>query len=84
MAIATELVEVVPVLVVLVPVAVVVPVRPVPVAVVVLEVDVAALESLYRSRRFPAPQYSYWLPGQTKEQSVAGATTEPALIVLPQ
>lgn len=83
MAIATELVEVVPVLVVLVPVAVV-PVRLVPVAVLEDETPVAALVSLYMSRRFPAPQYSYWLPGQTKEQSVAGARTEPALIVLPQ
>jgi hypothetical protein len=41
-------------------------------------------ESIYISNRFPAPQYSYWFPGQMNEQSVKAASTEPALIVLPQ
>ncbi len=82
--IATELVEVVPVPAVVVPVPVLVPVV-VPVVVPVAEpVAVAALVSSYISSRFPAPQYSYWLPGQVNEQSVAGARTEPVLIVLPQ
>ena len=38
----------------------------------------------YSSSRLPAPQYSNWLPGQTKLQSVAAARTEPAFRVLPQ
>lgn len=38
----------------------------------------------YSSRRLPAPQYSYGLPGQMKEQSVNGACTEPVFRVLPQ
>jgi hypothetical protein len=40
--------------------------------------------SLYSSKRFPAPQYSYGLPGQMKLQSVSAAGTEPALRLFPQ
>lgn len=40
--------------------------------------------SKYSSSRFPAPQYSYWFPGQTKLQSVAAARTEPAFREFPQ
>jgi hypothetical protein len=40
--------------------------------------------SLYSSKRFPAPQYSYELPGQVKLQSVSAAGTDPALRLFPQ
>jgi hypothetical protein len=53
----------------------------------VVELDaevVAPLVSMYISNRFPAPQYSYGLPGQTKEQSVKAARTDPVLMTLPQ
>ncbi len=40
--------------------------------------------SSYISSLLPAPQYSYGLPGHVNEQSVKGASTEPALITLPQ
>jgi len=47
-----------------------------------LEVDA---ESLYISNLFPAPQYSYLLPGQVNEQSAwLVAKTDPVLRVLPQ
>lgn len=49
-----------------------------------LEVLVADCPSMYISSLFPAPQYSYGLPGHTKEQSDKVARTEPALITLPQ
>lgn len=49
-----------------------------------LEVLVADCPSMYISSLFPAPQYSYGLPGHTKEQSDEVARTEPALITLPQ
>jgi phosphatidate phosphatase PAH1 len=49
-----------------------------------LEVLVADCPSMYISNLFPAPQYSYELPGHTKEQSDKDARTEPALITLPQ
>ena len=49
-----------------------------------LEVLVADCPSMYISSLFPAPQYSYGLPGHTKEQSDKVARTEPALIILPQ
>lgn len=49
-----------------------------------LEVLVADCTSMYISSLFPAPQYSYGLPGHTKEQSDKVARTEPALITLPQ
>ncbi len=49
-----------------------------------LEVLAADCPSLYISSLFPAPQYSYGLPGHTKEQSDKVARTEPALITLPQ
>lgn len=48
-----------------------------------LLLDTAELSS-YISSLLPAPQYSYWLPGQTKLQSVNAARTDPALITLPQ
>jgi hypothetical protein len=41
-------------------------------------------ESWYISSLFPAPQYSYWLPGQIKLQSPMFSMTDPALIELPQ
>lgn len=40
--------------------------------------------SLYNSNLFPAPQYSYALPGHTIEQSPAAARTDPVLRALPQ
>ena len=41
--------------------------------------------SLYISNLFPAPQYSYWSPGQVNEQSSwFAARTEVASSVLPQ
>jgi hypothetical protein len=46
--------------------------------------DVGVLDLMYISSLFPAPQYSYALPGQIKEQSVKAARTDPALITLPQ
>ena len=49
-----------------------------------LEVLAADCPSLYISSLFPAPQYSYGLPGHTKEHSDKAARTEPALITLPQ
>jgi hypothetical protein len=49
-----------------------------------LEVLVADCPSMYISSLFPAPQYSYGLPGHVKEQSDKVARTEPALITLPQ
>ena len=49
-----------------------------------LEVLVADCPSMYISSLFPAPQYSYGLPGHTKEHSDKAARTEPALITLPQ
>jgi hypothetical protein len=49
-----------------------------------LVLEVLVGESIYISNLTPAPQYSYWFPGHTKLQSVRGAGTEPALIVLPQ
>jgi hypothetical protein len=84
------LVPVVLVPVVLVPVVLVpvveVPVVLVPVVLVPVmdELEVTKLVSLYISNLFPAPQYSYALPGQMKEQSVAGARIDPVLMVLPQ
>jgi hypothetical protein len=49
------------------------------------EVEADKPESIYISRRFPAPQYSKALPGQMNEQSLCVvARTEPALMVLPQ
>jgi hypothetical protein len=49
------------------------------------ELELATVEpSLYISSRFPAPQYSYGLPGQIKEQSLKSARIDPSLIVLPQ
>jgi hypothetical protein len=39
---------------------------------------------LYISNLFPAPQYSYTLPGHTIEQSPAAARTDPVLMTLPQ
>lgn len=40
---------------------------------------------LYISNLFPAPQYSYWFPGQLNEQSAwVGAKADPPLSVLPQ
>ena len=44
----------------------------------------ASEESMYISRRLPAPQYSYWLPGQVKEQSDKVVLTDPALGDVPQ
>jgi hypothetical protein len=41
-------------------------------------------ESWYISSLFPAPQYSYWLPGQIKLQSPMFSMTHPVLIELPQ
>jgi hypothetical protein len=41
-------------------------------------------ESWYISSLFPAPQYSYWLPGQIKLQSPMFSMTDPVLIELPQ
>ncbi len=46
----------------------------------VTDVDV---EFEYNSRRFPAPQYSYALPGQRKLQSVRAATVLDGSTVLP-
>jgi hypothetical protein len=40
--------------------------------------------SLYSSKRFPAPQYSYGFPGQMKLQSVSAAGIDPALRTFPQ
>jgi len=40
--------------------------------------------SWYRFNRLPAPQYSYWFPGQMKLQSVMAVRTDPVLITLPQ
>lgn len=42
------------------------------------------LDSLYSSRRSPAPQYSYGSPPQTMLHSVTGAETLPVLRLLPQ
>lgn len=54
--------------------------------VVVEDVEEVLRESsdLYILRRLPAPQYSVPLPWQTILQSIDGAGTEPAAIVLPQ
>lgn len=41
-------------------------------------------ESMYISRRFPAPQYSYWFPGQINEQSERVVLTDPVLGDVPQ
>jgi hypothetical protein len=49
-----------------------------------LDEVLTAVPILYISRRFPAPQYSNWFPGQTIEQSLAAARIEPVLIALPQ
>lgn len=49
-----------------------------------LLLDEAREVKRYISRRFPAPQYSYALPGQVKEQSVRAAGTEPAFKEFPQ
>ncbi len=46
--------------------------------------ELGAALFLYISSRAPAPQYSYWFPGQMKLQSVRGAGTDPACRVLPQ
>jgi hypothetical protein len=48
------------------------------------EVLTVTVPILYISRRFPAPQYSNSFPGQTIEQSLAAARTEPVLMTLPQ
>lgn len=49
------------------------------------ELELATVEpSMYISSRFPAPQYSYGLPGQIKEQSPKAARTDPVLMALPQ
>jgi hypothetical protein len=47
-------------------------------------VEGTAEDSLYSSRRFPAPQYSSGFPGQMKLQSVSAAGTDPALRLFPQ
>lgn len=44
----------------------------------------ASDESMYISSLFPAPQYSYGLPGQVKEQSERVVLTDPALGDVPQ
>lgn len=41
-------------------------------------------ESLYNSKRFPAPQYSTLLPGHMKLQSPAAARLAPTPRLLPQ
>lgn len=41
-------------------------------------------ESIYISSLFPAPQYSYWLPGQVNEQSERVVLTDPAFGDVPQ
>jgi hypothetical protein len=57
---------------------------------VLLEVDWTTLllktrdVNSYISKRLPAPQYSYALPGQMKEQSLNVANTDPVFMVLPQ
>ena len=49
------------------------------------ELELATVEPcVYISNRFPAPQYSYGLPGQIKEQSLKAARTDPVLMTLPQ
>lgn len=50
----------------------------------VLEEETTAPPRTQTERRFPAPQSSAALPGQAKEQSAAGATTDPAEKLLPQ
>jgi hypothetical protein len=45
---------------------------------------VASEESMYISSLFPAPQYSYGLPGQVNEQSERVVETDPALGEVPQ
>ena len=49
-----------------------------------LELLTMEVPSMYISSRFPAPQYSYALPGQTIEQSLVAARTDPVLMTLPQ
>jgi hypothetical protein len=83
-ALKEAVVEVLVVPVVEVPVTPVVGLVVVPVPVVEEPEVVGALESLYSSKRLPAPQYSNALPGHTKEQSVKAAGTDPALRALPQ
>jgi hypothetical protein len=51
----------------------------------VLLTDEETEVSLYISSLFPAPQYSYWFPGQVNEQSVwVVARTEVESRMLPQ
>lgn len=50
-----------------------------------IELLVLVTVSVYISNLLPAPQYSYWLPGQVKEQSAwLDAGIDPPLSVLPQ